>query len=192
MSLVEQHSLLLSLPTELLIHEILCRLSVLPLLALRRTCRRFRQLIDGDNILAYQLELGIAGMIDRTSCSYQTYPVSKRLQYLLDHERYWRDLKPKWTRTVSFPIAYRASFQMSQTKIVFIGDHWVDWKNGEPFKSHLMCCKIPSSTEELLEWEEISLDSHVIVKGFGSAIRSFDICVCVTWCAVVFASFLSL
>lgn len=93
----------ISLPDELLLHEIFPHFSVRDLISCLGTCKRFHSIISSSSRLLYNMELEKAGMIVNPYLPHNEYNYNKCLDMLLEHEWRWESLQIKWNRRLTMP-----------------------------------------------------------------------------------------
>ena len=90
-------------PGDLIVEEVLCRLSLVDLTSCLSSCHRFHELIHSSTHLLYLMELEVAGMADNAHCSYVQYPYIRRLKMLRDREMRWKKLDFQWRKDIGLP-----------------------------------------------------------------------------------------
>jgi hypothetical protein len=163
-----------TIPDDLILEEVLCRLPLVDLISCLSTCHQLHELITSSKHLIYLTELEVAGMVDNPHCSYVQYPYSKRLKMLRDREMRWERLDFQWRKNIQLPAGVMNDcVTQSEGHLLLLPlsddiDQITDMHSSP----------LPDDSVTKVQWNKINLGKHICRA--GTALYEHDLLVCCT------------
>ncbi|PPQ84340.1 hypothetical protein CVT26_011349 [Gymnopilus dilepis] len=155
----------LELPPEVLV-DILLHLHPLDIAACKVVCHSLYHIISNSSLIAYHVELRIAGMQNNPYCS---LPVASRLKMLKDREAAWLAFEPKFTKNITVPFVPVGLYDVTPGFYLKGEELYA----GARMTRSVQAIRLPHEVNEEPEWTAIDFESDII--DFATSIEEDDL-----------------